>query len=73
MTAWTTPRDGAGIWTETGRDHDTPRSIATAFLACLAGLVLMVGLVAAGRALMCATHKGPDGQPTISYCDGYAR
>lgn len=66
MTAWTTPRDGAGIWTETPA-HDTPRSVATAFVACLAGLVLMAGLVTAGRALMCRAYD--DG---LRYCPGYS-
>lgn len=69
---WADPRQGgAGTWQHIAPHASTIRLSLTAFLACLIGMTLFLGLVVLGRAAMCATHKTSDGSPAISYCAGY--
>lgn len=64
---WADPRhDGAGTWKHTASHASTFTDLLTAFIACLLGLTLLVGLVVAGRAGMCRAY---DDQ--LRYCPGY--
>lgn len=45
--------------------------VALLLAGCVAGALLAL-FVLAGQHVMCSVHQDPIGQPTISYCDGYA-
>lgn len=65
---WADPRrGGAGTWRHTAPHAPSLRFSPVAFLACLIGLTLFIGLVAVGRAGMCDWY---DNQ--LQYCSGYA-
>jgi hypothetical protein len=73
MSAWTAlkPVDGAGTWRHTARHSDLQLTLLGTFVVCLLMAVAFLLLLKGGRAVMCATHTGAQGKPTISYCEGF--
>lgn len=60
---WSVPADGAGTWAHTAPHANSIADLAVAFIACLLGLTVLVGLIVAGRAAMCSAYDG-----ALSYC-----
>lgn len=67
---WYRLSDGPGSWTATAPHRRTQLTLLGTIVVCalLAGAFL--GMVKAGRALMCETHRA-DGHGALTYCADY--
>lgn len=64
--SWMAPVDGAGIWTATAPHRELRLTLLGTIVVCTLLAVAFLGLVKAGRALMCETHD-----QALVYCDGF--